>query len=84
MEQKKDKICFSGLLCVIKYEQGYNVTSYNGVDMGTLEVDVDGYYKYWPTNRIGYWEASLLRAIADLLDYVNAEWDAQVQRDCGV
>lgn len=83
MSEAKDEIRLSALLCATKCDQGYRVMFHNGVDMGTLEMDVDGYYKYWPVQRAGYWDAPPLRAIAELLDHVNAEWDAQVQKDCG-
>ncbi|MEO5344672.1 MAG: hypothetical protein H7842_15395 [Gammaproteobacteria bacterium SHHR-1] len=84
MSEAKDEIRLSALLCATKREQGgYAVTYRNGVDMGALEMDVDGYYKYWPEQRAGYWDAPPMRAIADLLDHVNAEWDAQVRKDCG-
>jgi hypothetical protein len=79
-----DEIRLSALLYATKREEGgYSITFHNGVNMGTLEIDVDGYYKYWPVQRIGYWDAPSMRALADLLDHVNAEWDAQVQKDCG-
>ena len=82
MSASSDEIRLSTLLYATKREQGgYAVTYYNGVNMGTLEMDVDGYYKYWPVQRAGYWEAPPIRAIADLLDHVNAEWDAKVRND---
>lgn len=77
---EQDEIRLSALLCATKCKHGYRVTFHNGVDMGTLEMDVDGYYKYWPAQCAGYWDAPPLRAIADLLDHVNAEWDAKVQK----
>ena len=81
MSTTNDKICLNDWVYATKRKQGvYVVTFYNGLDMGTLEKDVDGYYKYWPTKREGFWEASLMRAVADLLDHVNAEWDVQVKR----
>lgn len=42
----------------------------------------DGYYYYWPSNQgaIAPWE---LRAIADELDRLNADWDKQVQEALG-
>ena len=64
----------------VREPSGYNVFYHNGVSMGTLEVDVDGYYKYWPVQRAGYWESSSMRAIADLLDHVNKLWDEQRQK----
>ena len=84
MSVANDEIRLSDLLYATKRELGvYAVTFHNGVNLGTLEMDVDGYYKYWPVQRIGYWDVQLMQAIADLLDHVNAEWDAQVQEACG-
>jgi hypothetical protein len=78
----KNEIRLNVLLCATKHKQNvYNITYYNGVHLGTFERDVDGYYKYWPVQRQGYWDAEPMRAIADLLDHLNAEWHAQIQND---
>jgi membrane-bound inhibitor of C-type lysozyme len=53
----------------------------NGVACGHIAKDVDGYYYWWPTGRRGSWQGFALREIADLLDRMNAEWDAEVARD---
>lgn len=83
MSAAKDEIRLSDLLCATKREQGggYNVTYYNGVDMGTFEHGDDGYLYYWPSKREGCWSAAPMREIANLLDHLNAPWDAQIQRD---
>ena len=39
----------------------------------------DGYKVYWPEGNRGALDAKTLRAIADELDRLNAEWDADVQ-----
>jgi len=84
MSEANDEIHLSTLLCATKREGGgYNLTFHNGVHMGELLMDVDGFYKYWPVQRAGYWDAPPLRAIADLLDHLNAEWDAKMQLDLG-
>ena len=58
----------------------YDLQFNNGVHLGTLELDVDGYYKFWPDyERKGYWSGYVLRAIADLEDHVNSEWDNKVK-----
>lgn len=42
----------------------------------------DGYWVYWPeAKNMGAYSAWHLRAIADHLDALNAEWDAIVQND---
>lgn len=46
---------------------------------GQIYREVDGYYCY--TSSGGSMDALLLRAIADKLDELNADWDAQVQAD---
>jgi hypothetical protein len=43
--------------------------------------EVDGYYVYGGGRSGGYINSHQLRMIADILDEINATWDAQVQRD---
>lgn len=59
----------------------YRVIYYNGVDIGDIEMDVDGYYKYWPMLRGGYWEAEPMREIAYILDQLNEDWDTQIRNE---
>jgi hypothetical protein len=51
----------------------------NGATLGRIYREIDGYYVFvtWVS---GYWESPLLRAIADKLDEMNAEWDEEVRR----
>ena len=58
----------------------YDVIFYTGTFLGTFQKDMDGYFKYWPPLRNGYWSAHVLRAIADKLDELNKEWDDEVRR----
>jgi hypothetical protein len=51
----------------------------NGVKIGTILADVDGYEKFYPENNGGYWEPFVLRAISDLVDELNEKWDQQIQ-----
>ena len=37
-----------------------------------------GYYVFWPTRLRGYFCAAELRVIADEIDKMNADWDAEV------
>jgi hypothetical protein len=52
-------------------------------ERGDFVQDDSGYYVYWPDRVRGYVGAAELRIIADHLDAMNAEWDAQVQREVG-
>lgn len=56
----------------------------NGVCLGEVLPDVDGYYKFWPdTTRGGYWNEYILTRIAKFLKDKNRSWDRQVKRDLG-
>lgn len=51
----------------------------NGVALGEIYMEVDGYYVFEPgRDSNGFWEAYVLRAIADKLDEMNKAWDAEV------
>lgn len=52
----------------------------NGVKCGHIYKEVDGYYVCFMDSN-GFWESSPLRAIADILDDLNAEWDQQIKED---
>ena len=47
-------------------------------DRGEIARDVDGYHYWYPSGQGGC-NAFLLRAIADHLDSINADWDQQVR-----
>ena len=53
----------------------------NGVILGQIYREVDGYYVFVPNLLDGFWEAYVLRAIANLLDKKNEKWDKQVKKD---
>ena len=40
----------------------------------------DGYFYWWP-KELGTFSPSDLRMMADIIDSMNAEWDAQVTKD---
>lgn len=46
---------------------------------GEFDCEIDGYY-YWFPKRSGGLSAGDLRSIADELDKINADWDAEVQQ----
>lgn len=66
----------------IKFERRetgtYDVIYVNGVNLGELYVEIDGYYVYWPSPRNGFWESHAMREIADKLDELNADWDRSI------
>jgi predicted secreted acid phosphatase len=53
----------------------------NGVILGQVYQEVDGYYVFVPNPTNGFWEAYILRAIADMLDKKNEKWHKQVMKD---
>lgn len=63
-------------------QKGMKLYFENGVYLGEVIADVDGYYKFWPETRGGgYWDEYLLRSVADHLKELNAAWDEQIQND---
>ena len=56
-------------------------TGENTVKLGEVFAKEDGYYDFWPEEfSAGYWPAYLLRAVADLLDEMNREWDEHLNK----
>ncbi len=54
----------------------------NGVYLGDVIADVDGYYKFWPDCKGGgYWDEHILRLICLHLEGMNKEWDEQIKND---
>lgn len=45
---------------------------YNGVKLGECHPEVDGFYRFWPDLKGGYWDSYVLKAIAEHLDKLNA------------
>jgi len=62
-------------------ERYYKVHYINGVYLGDFIRDVDGYYKFFSEMGGGYWAGYVLRAIADIEDEINKEWDDIIQND---
>lgn len=50
----------------------------NGVCLGEVLAKEDGFYDFWPNLNGGYWEAHVLRAIADILDKKNESWQKEI------
>lgn len=51
----------------------------NGVNCGDLDMGDDGFWQWYPAMRPGYIPSWMLRQIADKVDALNAEWDAQLR-----
>lgn len=70
------------MLRFFKLSEGrFSVHHENGVKVGELYMEVDGYFVYWPSENKGFIEAWFLHAIADKLDEMNAEWDRIVHTE---
>ena len=65
------------------YLKGSILHAPNGFVIGVVDKNDDGYYHYWPSWSDGYVSSYHLKAIADLLDNLNEEWDAIVQKEIG-
>lgn len=66
---------------MIYLDKHLNLYYENGVWIGEIIPDFDGYYYFWPIARGGSWSAEVLKQIAGLLDVINEPWDKQVQAD---
>lgn len=65
----------------IKIPGGYRVLSKNGVFIGEIFPLEDGFYQFFPDlshGRGGYWDAEVLRALANQLDSLNKDWQDQI------
>lgn len=68
------------LLNYIPIQGGYQVYYENGVYLGDILTDVDGFYYYWPELRGGSWASIVMRLIADKLDELNQPWEEEIER----
>lgn len=64
-------------LSIIRLE-GNDLFYENGVKLGQILAKEDGFYDFWPELNGGYWEAHVLRAIADKLDEMNKPWQEEI------
>ena len=53
----------------------------NGVKLGEILADVDGFYYFWPELKGGSWAAEMLKQIGELLDEMNKPWQEQIERE---
>lgn len=58
----------------------YQVNSTNGVLMGDIMVDNDGFYYFWPDLRQGAWSASFLLELSYKIDVLNKPWEEELNR----
>ena len=64
-----------------KYGGVYHAYHDNGVKLGEILMAEDGYYVFFSDDsKRGFWEAYILRQIADRLDEINKPWDDQVKQ----
>lgn len=61
-----------------KIDGGFELYYSNGVPMGEVLMDVDGYYKYWPITTGGYWDEGSLTYVLEYLKEKNKEWDERI------
>lgn len=53
----------------------------NGVYIGDIEKDVDGFYKYWPSKNGGYYDEWFLYSIYFKLKEMNKAWQETIDND---
>lgn len=51
--------------------------------LGSFEVEVDGYYVFYPHFHGGCWTQYFLQILAQKLESLNAVWDAEVKKSLG-
>lgn len=52
----------------------------NGVIIGDMVRDVDGFYYFYPAlDRNGHWSSEVMKEVAVILDSENAAWDKEVR-----
>jgi len=63
------------------YKIYYNSMPGNtGKYLGKFIMDVDGFYYYWPCEKLtGSWSSYSLRGIADKLDELNKEYEENIK-----
>jgi hypothetical protein len=68
----------------LKYDQvqdGFiKVYAYNGVQVGEMYIECDGYWVFQPVLRNGYWESWMLMHLGRKLHKLNRKWHQQVIR----
>jgi len=50
-------------------------------EVGSLVMDVDGYFYFWPVDNNGAWSSYHLKEVANKLDEINKQWNEQLEKD---
>lgn len=59
----------------VKLNKSYRLFADNGKDIGSFQLDTDGFYYFWQDeDLVGCWSAHSLREIADELDKINKSY----------
>lgn len=62
-----------------KLNKSYFVFTDNGIEIGSFQLDIDGFYYFYDNSELtGCWGAWELRKIADLLDEVNKPYNDEL------
>lgn len=56
-------------------DHAFDAFAENGVKLGQLLREVDGYFVFYPELRGGFWPSYMLREISNKLEGLNAPWD---------
>lgn len=65
---------------VIGLNKSYRLFADNGKDIGSFQLDSDGFYYFWQDeDLVGCWSAHNLREIADELDNVNKPYRKSIE-----
>jgi hypothetical protein len=64
-----------------KISGGFDAFWENGVELGQILCDVDGFYKYWPIYQGGYYDEWFLLSMADTLKELNKKWQEEIDND---
>lgn len=63
-----------------KIEGGFKLYYHNGVYMGEVLMDEDGYYKFWGNKELnGYWDEGNFLELYNYLYEKNKNWDENVK-----
>lgn len=60
---------------------GFRAYWENGVFLGDIEADVDGFYKWWPAKNGGYFDEWLLLCMYNTLKGMNKKWQETIDND---
>ena len=65
---------------VVGLNKSYRLFADNGKDIGSFQLDSDGFYYFWQDeDLVGCWTAHNLREIADELDKVNKPYRNSIE-----